>query len=132
MRYRWLAAILLAALAISLTPVAAEVVEVDPSKDAVTALDHGESLRLATLQGTAFPYLASEISPDDTTVVHFLRKPGGADFDLGFLNVADGAIRPANRTIGGLTPFSELRWSDGRTLVYVSFEPERGTVLVAV
>jgi Prolyl oligopeptidase family/WD40-like Beta Propeller Repeat len=132
MRYRWLAAILLAALALSLTPAAAEVVDIDPRKDPVTTLDQAESRRLATLQRTVFPYLASEISPDDTTVLHALIKPGGDEFDLGFMNIADGSITPANSVVRDLPPFSEVRWRDGRTAVYVSFEPGLGTVLVAV
>ncbi len=132
MRYRWLAAILLAALALSLTPAAAEVVEVDPRKDPVTTLGQDESSRLATLQRTAFPALVSEISPDDTTVLQLLLKPGRDDFDLGFMNITDGSITPANNAVRELSPFSEVRWSDGRTAVYVSFEPGLGTVLVAV
>jgi dipeptidyl aminopeptidase/acylaminoacyl peptidase len=131
MRHRWLAAILLAALVLSLTPVAAEVVEVDPRKDPVTTLDQAESQRLATLQRTVFPALASEISPDDTTVLQLLLKPG-AGFDLGFMNIADGTITPANSVVRQLPVFSELRWRDGRTAVYVSFDFDVGTVLVAV
>ena len=96
MRYRWLAAILLAALALSITPTAAEVVEVDPRKDPVTTLEQAEGQRLATLQRTAFPLLLSEISPDDTTVLQLLVKPGGNDFDLGFMNINDGSITPAS------------------------------------
>jgi dipeptidyl aminopeptidase/acylaminoacyl peptidase len=132
MRYRWLAAILLAALALSITPAAAEVVDVDPRKDPVTTLDQDESRRLATLQRTAFPALVSEISPDDTTVLQLLLKPGGEDFDLGFMNIADGSITSASSLVRDLSPFSEVRWADGRTVVYVSFEPGLGTVLVAV
>jgi dipeptidyl aminopeptidase/acylaminoacyl peptidase len=132
MRYRWLAVILLAALALSLTPAAAEVVEIDPRKDPVTTLDQDESSRLATLQRTAFPALVSEISPDDTTVLQLLLKAGRDDFDLGFMNIADGSITPASNAVRDLSPFSEVRWADGRTAVYVSFEPGLGTVLVAV
>jgi poly(3-hydroxybutyrate) depolymerase len=132
MRHRWLAAILLAALTLSITPAAAEVVDVDPRKDPVTALDQDESRRLATLQRTGFPALISEISPDDTTVLQLFVKPGGEDFDLGFMNIDDGSITPASSQMRDLSPFSEVRWADGRTLVYVSFEPGLGTVLVAV
>jgi dipeptidyl aminopeptidase/acylaminoacyl peptidase len=132
MRYRWLAAILLAALALSITPAAAEVVEVDPRKDPVTTLDQDEGRRLAILQRTAFPNLLSEISPDDTTVLQLLVKPGGSDFDLGFMNIADGSFTPASRQMLNLSPFSEVRWADARTLVYISLEPGLGTVLVAV
>src|SRR5262245_55515695 len=77
MRYRWFAAVLLVALALGLTPAAAEVVEIDPEKDPVQTLDQAETQRLATLQHTAFPILASEISPDDTTVLHAVISPDG-------------------------------------------------------
>jgi dipeptidyl aminopeptidase/acylaminoacyl peptidase len=132
MRHRWLAVILLAALLLSITPAVAEVVEVDPQKDPMTTLDQDENRRLATLQRTAFPALISEISPDDTTVLQLLVKPGGTDFDLGFMNIADGSITPASSQMRDLGPFSEMRWGDARTLVYISFEPGPGMVLVAV
>jgi dipeptidyl aminopeptidase/acylaminoacyl peptidase len=132
MRHRWLAAVLLVVLALSLSPASAEVVDIDPEKDPVLTLDQAESQRLATLQHTVFSALVSEISPDDTTVVHIVIKPGGEDFELGFLNINDGSITPATRQVSALPPFSELRWRDGRTLVYVSFDFEVGPVLVAV
>src|SRR5690349_9654100 len=99
MRHRWLIAILLAALALGSTPAAAEVVEVDPQKDPVTTLDQAESQRLATLQQTVFPSLMSEISPDDTTVLQLLLKPGGRDFDLSFINIADGSSTPVSNQV---------------------------------
>ncbi|MFL5805788.1 MAG: alpha/beta hydrolase family protein [Roseiflexaceae bacterium] len=132
MRHRWLAAVLLVALALGLTPAAAEVVEIDPDKDPVQTLDQAESQRLAMLQHTAFPVLASEISPDDTTILHAVIEPGGEDVDVGFLNIADGSTTPAGNLVRRLPPFSELRWRDGRTLVYLSIELGRGPVLVAV
>jgi hypothetical protein len=132
MRHRWLAAVLLVVLALSLSPASAEVVDIDPEKDPVLTLDQAESQRLATLQHTVFSALVSEISPDDTTVVHIVIRPGGEDFELGFLNINDGSITPATRQVSALPPFSELRWRDGRTLVYVSFDFEVGPVLVAV
>src|SRR5262245_39662944 len=132
MRHRWLAAALLLALALGSTPAAAEVVDVDPRKDAITTLDPAESQRLATLQHTVYPYLDSEISPDDTTLVHVLLKPGDEDPDFSFLNITDGTITPINRLVRELSPFGELRWRDGRTLVYVSYAPELGPVLVTV
>jgi dipeptidyl aminopeptidase/acylaminoacyl peptidase len=132
MRYRWLAAVLLVVLALGLTPAAAEVVEIDPDKDPVQTLDQAETQRLATLQHTGFTFLESEISPDDTAILQVAIQPGGEDFDLGFLNITDGSIATPSSLMRRLPPFTELRWRDGRTLVYVSIEPGRGVVLVAV
>ena len=132
MRYRWLAAILLIAIALSITPAAAEVVDVDPEKDPTTTLDQAESQKLAMLQSAAFPSLASEISPDDTTVLNVTAKPGEQSFSLSFVNIMDGSTSPVSELARDLPPFSEVRWRDGRTVVYVSLDFKVGPVIVTL
>ena len=109
MRHRWLAAVILIVLALGLTPATAEVVEIDPEKDPVQTLDQAESQRLATLQRTATPILASEVSPDDTTILHAVLRPGDEDLDISFLNIADGSTTPVSNLLGRLPPPGVVR-----------------------
>src|SRR6266487_2670064 len=91
-----------------------------------------ESQKLAMLQSAAFPSLASEISPDDTTVLNVTAKPGEQSFSLSFVNIMDGSTSPVSEQARDLPPFSEVRWHDGRTVVYVSLDFKVGPVIVTL
>jgi len=131
MRHRWLAAILLIAIALSATPATAEVVEIDPAKPTIV-LDETETQKLTTLEGAAFASFASEISPDDTTVLYVLYRPDADDPEFMFLNINDGSTRSMGDVLANLPLFSELRWRDAQTIVYLSIERRVGPVIVAL
>src|SRR5262249_5935045 len=123
MRHRWLAAILLIVIVSSATPVGAEVVEIEPRQEPTTMLDQAATQKLAMLEGSAFQAFASEISPDDTTLVYAVFKPGDDGPGFMFLNINDGSIRPVGEVLTKLPLFSELRWRDDHTVVYLSLQP---------
>ena len=92
MHTRLLTLAVLFALLVSVVPAHAEVTLVDPYADPEILLSEDEALKVQQLQDVTYPETATEISPDDTTIVisnYRYSETGGA-----FLNVENGNIVP--------------------------------------
>ncbi|MDQ5851824.1 MAG: hypothetical protein M3380_07060, partial [Chloroflexota bacterium] len=134
--YRWTLIILLLSLLVGAYPAAAVIRPIDPAQPPPPPLlEPAEREKLAALLQWTQPILASEVSPDDRSVLiaHFKLGPEpGAPLALEFLNVRDGTRIPVEERVGTLPPMTEVGWRDGRTAVYVSASEREGPLLVAL
>ena len=118
MRHRLLVVLTLIACVALAAPVAAKISQVDPFDEPEIVLDPAEAARLAALQGTTFPSLYSEISPDDAVVFSVISSP--SDTTVGFINVGSGAVTPVDPAIFNYEPLTEIVWRDAQTAVFIS------------
>lgn len=124
MRHHWLMALILITLLAPFYPVYAEIVTVDPPDEEhqrEPILDTDELERLSRLQRTALQVLLSPISPDDTTVLAAIVRPGSNEPpSIVLLNVNDGSMTSANRLLEQFLPLSNIVWRDSNTLAMVA------------
>ena len=105
----------------------AKVVVVDPAVPPEVTLPAAEAERLSTLQGAGFVPLETEVSPDDAVVG--TSTPDGA---RGFLDLRTGAVTPVNPDVFGYSPFTDFRWRDSQTLVFIGGDRTGATFVVSV
>lgn len=96
------------------SPLAAEIVPVNPLATPAVTLPPAEASKLRTLLNTSFPSLQSDISPDDRALIAFAGSLGPVVVD-----VQTGAMARIPISFFGYRRFTELRWSDPQTAVYV-------------
>lgn len=118
MSFRWPLLALVALLLLGAVPAHAEVLEIDPTEPPPATLSEDETAKLAALQNATFAGLASEISPDDTSVLAAFFSNEG--FNTVLLDIRAGSQQSLDAVLEELPPFSEVRWANGETLVYIS------------
>ncbi len=136
MRRRIGALLLVFALCLGVLPAHAEVEVVDPLADPDVLLNEDEFLKMAQLQDTPIPFLGSEVSPDDTTVL--VNNYRYSDTGSALLNVVDGSVVPIQPLqLGEDDNFfplmaTELVWFDNDTLGQLIFDLFTGVNLLTV
>lgn len=134
--YQWLIVVLLIALLLGVPPAAADITRIDPAAPPAPVLEPAEREKLVALLQWTQPLLLSEVSPDDSAVLLAHLKLGpelqGAPPRLEFLNVRTGTRVPVAEPARALPPMSNVAWRDARTAVYISFDPSRGPLQVAL
>ncbi len=108
------------------TPLFAEVVIIDPGEPPDVVIPPDEAERLAQLLSADYSYPLSAISPDGAAVVAWIPPA------LVFLDVESGETVPISFDFFNYLQLSELRWRDGKTLIFVGRDAEETTVLVTV
>ncbi|MCG8351077.1 MAG: hypothetical protein MI924_25185, partial [Chloroflexales bacterium] len=74
--------VLLMTLLVSALPAQAAVIVIDPAQPPPTQLSPSESERLKTLQSATFPFLFSDVSPDNQAILTFTDIDGTVFRDL--------------------------------------------------
>lgn len=105
------------------SPLAAEIIPVNPLATPAVTLPPAEASKLRTLLGTAFPSLQSDISPDDRVVITFAGPLGPV-----LLDVQTGATARIPIPFFSYRRFTELRWRDPQTAVYVGADVAAGAM----
>lgn len=101
----------------------AEIVPVNPLAPPVVTLPTAEANKLRALLGTTFPGLLSDISPDDRTVVVTAGPLGPVILDL-----ATRTSVPFPTASLRYLRFTELRWRDPETLVFIGLDTTTGAM----
>lgn len=134
--YASLIGFFLLALLLGAHPAAADITRIDPAAPPAPVLEPAEREKLVALLQWTQPLLLSEVSPDDSAVLLAHLKLGpelqGAPPRLEFLNVRTGTRVPVAEPARALPPMSNVAWRDARTAVYISFDPSRGPLQVAL
>jgi len=107
------------------TPVAAEVITIDPLQPPSPLLSAAEMAKLTALQNTQEIFLFSAVSPDDSTIVMGSVAIGGATSEPAppqavFLNLADGTTEPIDPLFVMLSPQSTVVWRNAQTALYLA------------
>ncbi len=98
-------------------PVPAEVYRIDPANPIVPdhiKLSASELARLQTLQSAVYPYLQSDVSPDNRTVTLYDGIHG-----LTFLDTRNGSQSPISEDLLYMYWLTETRWLNATKLVLV-------------
>lgn len=128
---RWsVLVVLVCMLAVCVTPAFAEVIPINPRETPEVVLSEEEAAKLKALQLSSTPILYSDVSPDDTSVVVISLLPTKIDF--AFVNINDGSRVAIDLSIQDYGPFSEFRWRDNNTIVYLSATAGLGPLLVTI
>ncbi len=129
MRRRWITLILLVVFAFSAAPAAAKIFVIDPRHPPAPTLAADEAKKLASLQGTVFPRILSDVSPDDAVILTSVGRQGRQQ--LAFVGVSDGSFKPVRLEFPLL---SNVAWRDAHTAVYISQDDgnDGAPVLVAL
>ncbi len=126
MQYRWLIALMVIVLLAGVSPVQAEIVEIEPpdtAEEGEPLLEPAEVEKIVQLQqGVTLPLIISPVSPDDTTILAAFVEPGGENIRFAFINVDDGSSLPLGNFLEDVIPLTNLAWRDATTLVFVAFD----------
>ncbi|MCG8350374.1 MAG: prolyl oligopeptidase family serine peptidase, partial [Chloroflexales bacterium] len=79
------------------------------------------------LQSATFPFLFSDVSPDNQAILTFTDIDGTV-----FRDLRSGAITKPDPSFSDYSPLSDFRWRDAQTLVFVGSDPNGATALVTV
>lgn len=135
MRRHWLMALIFMSLFLTVSPLYAKIVTIDPpdeERESEPILDPAEVERIEQLQRAAFQLLLSPVSPDDTTVLVAIVQPGSDEsLVLAFLNVNDGSTVLANSLLEQVIPLTNITWRDGNTLALVGLSLETFSPVLA-
>jgi pimeloyl-ACP methyl ester carboxylesterase len=137
MRYRWLFALIVIALVISVYPAHAEIVEIEPQEpdeEQEHLLEPDEVEKITRLQRAVQPAIVSPISPDDVAVLMAFVRPTDEDIevDFAFLNVQDGSMVPTGEFLQDFLPLTNISWRDGRTAVFLALDSSFNVVLALI
>jgi dipeptidyl aminopeptidase/acylaminoacyl peptidase len=115
---------------LSLTPiqVQAAVLPIDAISRPLQIMDKADIEKIAALQNPVQYDILSDISPDGKTVFVVVSK--GTRYTLELLDVQTGKRAILGRDILNNEPYSEIRWQDSRTLVYLTYSYRTGYVMV--
>lgn len=122
--------LLLLILVFLVAPARAEIAVVDPDAEPEVTLRPADAQKLARLQQVVFPALASDVSPDDRSIL--VSASRGQTGGLAFVDITDGAVKPVGREALRWEPFTEVAWRDDHTAVYISGDDRLGAVLVSL
>jgi dipeptidyl aminopeptidase/acylaminoacyl peptidase len=78
--------------------------------------------------------MISPISPDDSAVLTGFVRPTEDDIevDVGFLNIQDGSIVPANSFLEEFLPLSNIVWRDGTTAAFLALDASFNPALALI